>query len=129
MLGLTVAAGSKGRPWGAYLSTQVTQGRGISARDRVGLGPWYNAGGELIAVDLDQLHLGPNIVKRTALDENGNLVKGRGDKPNEHDILTGTRDDGTAYFPGRRAIIPVATGPAPARVVFFVLPPIVQLPA
>ncbi len=112
---LAEAAGSEGRTWRAYLSTQVTEGRGISARDRIGLGPWYNARGELIAVDLDQLHISPNIVKRTALDENGNLVNGRGDKPNEHDILTGTRDDGTAYFPGRRAIIPVATGQTPAR--------------
>lgn len=96
---LAEAAGSTGRTWRAYLSTQVTEGRGISARDRIGSGPWYNARGELIAVDLDQLHLNPNIVKRTALDENGNLVKGRGDRPNEHDILTGTKNDGTAYFP------------------------------
>lgn len=96
---LAEAAGSTGRTWRAYLSTQVTEGRGISARDRIGSGPWYNARGELIAVDLDQLHLNPNIVKRTALDEKGNLVKGRGDKPNEHDILTGSKNDGTAYFP------------------------------
>ena len=96
---LAEAAGSTGRTWRAYLSTQVTEGRGISARDRIGSGPWYNARGELIAVDIDQLHLNPNIVKRTALDEKGNLVKGRGDRPNEHDILTGTKNDGTAYFP------------------------------
>lgn len=96
---LAEAAGSTGRTWRAYLSTQVTEGRGISARDRIGSGPWYNARGELIAVDVDQLHLNPNIVKRTALDENGNMVNGRGDKPNRHDILTGSRDDGTAYFP------------------------------
>ena len=96
---LAEAAGSKGRTWRAYISTQVTEGRGKSARDRIGTGPWYNARGELIAVDLDQLHLNPNIVKRTALDEKGNLVNGRGDKPNRHDILTGSKDDGTAYFP------------------------------
>ena len=96
---LASAAGSKGRTWRAYLSTQVTKGRGISARDRIGLGPWYNANGVLIASDLDQLHISPNIVKRTAVDENGNRVKGRGDKPNQHDILTGSKDDGTAYFP------------------------------
>ena len=95
---LADAAGSKGRTWRAYLSTQEEGKRGISARERIGLGPWYNAKGELIAVDLDQLHLNPNIVLRTALDENGNRVKGRGDKPNEHDILTGTMA-GTAYFP------------------------------
>ena len=96
---LAEAAGSTGRTWRAYLSTQVTEGRGISARDRIGSGPWYNATGELIAVDVDQLHIAPNIVKRTALDENGNQVNGRGDTPNRHDILTGSRDDGTAYFP------------------------------
>ncbi len=96
---LAEAAGSAGRTWRAYLSTQVEGKRGISARDRIGSGPWYNARGELIAVDLDQLHIMPNIVKRTALDENGNLIKGRGDKPNEHDILTGSKADGTAYFP------------------------------
>ncbi len=98
---LAQAAGSKAREWRAYLSTQSPDGKayGKSARDRIGKGPWYNARGELIASDLDQLHLGPNIVKRTALDENGNLVNGRGDKPNKHDILTGSKDDGTAYFP------------------------------
>ncbi len=96
---LAEAAGSRGRAWRAYLSTQVKEGRGISARDRIGQGPWYNANGELIASDLDQLHISPNLVKRTAVDENGNRVKGRGDKPNEHDILTGSKDDGTAYFP------------------------------
>ena len=90
---LAEAAGSAGRIWRAYLSTQSTDGktRGISARDRIGIGPWYNAHGELIASDLDDLHISPNILKRTALDENGNQIKGRGDKPNEHDILTGSR--------------------------------------
>lgn len=98
---LADAAGTKGRTWRAYLSTQSPDGkkRGLSARDRIGKGPWYNARGELIASDLDQLHINPNILKRTALDEKGNAVKGRGDKPNEHDILTGTKNDGTAYFP------------------------------
>lgn len=96
---LAEAAGSTGHTWRAYLSTYHEDKRGISARDRIGSGPWYNSRGELIASDLDQLHISPNIVKRTALDENGNLVKGRGDKPNMHDILTGSKNDGTAYFP------------------------------
>jgi len=97
---LAKAAGSK-RTWRAYLSTQSTDGktRGKSARDRIGIGPWYNAHGELIASDLDDLHISPNLVKRTAVDENGNSIKGRGEKPNEHDILTGSKNDGTAYFP------------------------------
>ena len=96
---LAQAGGSKGRTWRSYLRTQVEGKRGISARDRIGLGPWHNARGELIASDVDQLQISANIVKRTALDENGNHVKGRGDKPNEHDILTGSKDDSTAYFP------------------------------
>ncbi len=96
---LAEGAGSKGRTWRAYLSTQGGEKRGISARYRIGSGPWYNAHGELIASDLDTLHLSPNIIKRTAVDENGNPVKGRGDSPNEHDILTGTMADGMAYFP------------------------------
>lgn len=96
---LAEAAGSTGRTWRAYLSTQAEGKRGISARSRIGLGPWYNANGVLIASDLDELHLNPNIVLRTALDESGNRVNGRGDKPNRHDILTGSMHDGTAYFP------------------------------
>lgn len=96
---LAGAAGSEGRTWRAYLSTQEDGKRGISARDRIGTGPWHNAKGVLIASDLDQLHIQPNILKSTALDESGNLIKGRGDSPNEHDILTGTQEDGTAYFP------------------------------
>jgi len=96
---LAEAAGSEGKTWKAYLSTQEEGERGISARDRIGTGPWFNAKGELIAQDIDQLHLNPNIVKSTALDENGELVNGRGDMPNKHDILTGSMADGTAYFP------------------------------
>ena len=96
---LAEAAGNGAKTWRAYLSTQVEGKRGISARDRIGTGPWYNANGEMIAENLDQLHILPNLYKSTALDENANLVKGRGDKPNEHDILTGTKADGTAYFP------------------------------
>ncbi|MDF2367239.1 hypothetical protein [Sneathiella sp.] len=96
---LAEEAGAAARDWRAYLSTQEDGKRGISARNRIGHGPWYNANGELIASDLDMLHLSPNIVKRTAVDENGNPVKGRGDGPNEHDMLTGSMSDGTAYFP------------------------------
>lgn len=99
---LAEAAGIEGKVWRAYLSTQEDGKRGISARDRIGSGPWHNAKGELIAADLDQLHLSPNIIKSTALDEKGNLVNGRGDKPNQHDILTGGMSDGTAYFPSEK---------------------------
>ncbi len=96
---LAEAAGAGDRDWRAYLSTQEDGRRGISARSRIGQGPWYNANGELIASDLDQLHILPNLYYRTAVDENGNAINGRGDSPNEHDILTGSQADGTAYFP------------------------------
>ena len=92
--------------WRAYLSTPPTFAAGttpavpaVNARDRIGSGPWFNAKGELIARDLGHLHNGNNIGKTTALDERGNPVKGRGDTPNEHDILTGSRADGTAFAP------------------------------
>jgi hypothetical protein len=96
---LASAAGAGNRTWRAYLSTEADGKRGVFARSRIGIGPWYNARNELIAHDLDDLHISPNIVKRTALDENGNPVKGRYDKPNEHDMLTGAPEDGTGYFP------------------------------
>ncbi len=96
---LATAAGSTGREWHAYLSTQAEGKRGVSARYRIGIGPWYNANGDLIASDLDDLHVIPNLKKRTAVDENGNQINGYGDSPNIHDILTGSMDDGMAYFP------------------------------
>ena len=84
-------AGASGKTWRAYLSTGS-----VSARDRIGSGPWHNANGELIARDLDDLHGDPNINKQTALTETGEMVEGRGDSPNRHDILTGSNPDGTA---------------------------------
>jgi hypothetical protein len=103
---LATAVGWGGKTWRAYLSTPPTFPSGstpavaaVHARDRIGKGPWYNAKGMLIARDVDHLHNGNNIGKDTALDERGNVIKGRGDTPNEHDILTGTRSDGTAFAP------------------------------
>ncbi len=96
---LAEAAGITGKNWAAYLSTQEEGKRGISARDRIGEGPWFNAKGVQIAANLDDLHISPNITKTTALDEKGDLINGRGDQPNRHDILTGSMADGTAFFP------------------------------
>lgn len=97
---LASAAGAGNRTWRAYLSTEEPDKRGVSARSRIGNGPWYNARGALIGANPTDLHLfNKTITLETALDENGNRIKGRSDKPNEHDILTGTQDDGTAYFP------------------------------
>jgi len=95
---LAQAAGAGAKTWRAYLSTQ---GNGaVNARDRIGNGPWLNAKGVQIAANLADLHGDTNkINKETALDESGQLVKGRGDTPNQHDILTGSQRDGTA-IPG-----------------------------
>jgi hypothetical protein len=93
---LAMAAGAGGRVWQAYLSTQ---GAGaVNARDRIGKGPWRNAKGEVIAQNVEDLH-GPkaNLSKETILTEKGQPVKGRGDTPNEHDMLTGSQMNGTAY--------------------------------
>ena len=96
---LAEAAGAGDRQWAAYLSTQGEDA--VNARDRIGTGPWVNAKGVEIAADIEALHADTNnINKETALDENGNMVKGRGDEPNMHDILTGTQRDGTAFAAG-----------------------------
>ncbi len=103
---LAAAAGAGSRSWRAYLSTSYIPPNATSAvhaRDRIGKGPWFNAKGVLIASDLAQLHGANNLSKLTALTEKGGVVNGRGDTPNMHDILTGSRPDGTAYpaFPGQ----------------------------
>lgn len=100
---LAQAAGSAKKQWHAYLSTQ---GAGaVNARDRIGKGPWFNAKGGRVAQNLADLHgdtlelarLGNTMTKATALDEKGQPIKGFGDTPNQHDILTGSNPDGTAY--------------------------------
>lgn len=99
---LAEAAGAGKHTWHAYLSTQGTnfKDKVIHARDRIGKGPWYNAKGEMIAKNVEDLHSGDNKFSRElALDENGNIVNGRVDKPNKHDMLTGSRVDGTAFAP------------------------------
>lgn len=88
---LAEAAGVTGKTWRAYLSTAT-----VDAKDRIGAGPWYNAKGEKIADDVASLHSDANkISKETGLTEKGEPVPGRGDTPNQHDILTGTNADGT----------------------------------
>ena len=99
---LAAAVGAGGKTWRAYLSTQAAGGvAAVNAKDRIGKGPWQNAKGVVIAKDVADLH-GPNnnLTKQTAITEKGEIVKGRGDQPNQHDILTGTQPDGTAFPPG-----------------------------
>ncbi|WP_085035114.1 hypothetical protein [Ensifer aridi] len=89
---LATASGSTGKTWRAYLSTDAE-----NAKDRIGTGPWYNAKGEKIADDVTSLHSDRNnLTKQTALNEKGEVIPGRGDSPNRHDILTGSKPDGTA---------------------------------
>jgi hypothetical protein len=95
---LAQTAGTGNKTWHAYLSTQ---GAGaVNARDRIGSGPWQNAKGVVIAKDVAELHGKNNISKQTALTEKGEMVNGRGDTPNMHDILTGSQPDGTAFAAG-----------------------------
>jgi hypothetical protein len=103
---LAAAVGAGNRTWRAYLSTSYIppSTAAVHARDRIGKGPWYNAKSVLIASDVTQLHsANNNLNKQTALTEKGTVVNGRGDTPNQHDILTGSRPDGTAYpaYPGQ----------------------------
>lgn len=97
MLAEEVEAGD--RTWRAYLSTSGSgSDEAVNARDRIGQGPWYNANGVLVARDIDHLHGDDNnLNKETALDESGEMINGRGDNPNMHDILTGSQLDGTAF--------------------------------
>lgn len=99
---LAEAAGVRGKTWRAYLSTQAVGGaQAINARDRIGRGPWRNAKGEVIAKDVAELHGTNNLTKQTALTEKGEPVKGRGDQPNQHDMLTGSQPDGTTFAAGQ----------------------------
>lgn len=93
---LAQAAGAGSKTWRAYLSTQGQNA--VNARDRIGKGPWQNAKGVVIAKDVADLHgASNNLAKQTALNEKGEVVNGRGDQPNRHDILTGSQPDGTAF--------------------------------
>jgi hypothetical protein len=103
---LAKAAGAGNKIWRAYLSTQAIDGKpAVNARDRIGSGPWFNAKGALIANDLAHLHgdtlelarLGSNLSRNQVFTEKGERVLGAGDTPNQHDILTGSKTDGTAF--------------------------------
>lgn len=96
---LAQAAGSTGKTWHAYLSTQGANA--VNARDRIGKGPWKNAKGQVVAKSVDDLHSDANnITKQTNLSEKGEVINGRGDTPNRHDILTGSTTEGRAFPAG-----------------------------
>lgn len=92
---LAEESGVTNKTWAAYLSTASQNGvPGINAKDRIGSGPWYNSQGQLIATNLKELHMNNMLNKQTALNEKGEVVSGRGDKVNVHDILTGSDSAG-----------------------------------
>jgi hypothetical protein len=102
---LAAAAGRGNATWRAYLSA-AAQGPNptVHARDRIGRGPWFNARGALIASNIDDLHEDRNNIRKpTALTEKGEEVKGAGDTPNQHDILTGSDSTGR-LVPGNAAL-------------------------
>lgn len=92
---LAEAAGTTGKTWHAYLSTNGAGG--VNARDRIGAGPWYNANGVLVARSVAHLHYSNVLMtKENSVTETGGVVNGVGDQPNQHDILTGSNPDGSA---------------------------------
>jgi len=106
---LAAAVGAGSKTWRAYLSTQASDGKpAVNARDRIGQGPWYNIRGALVARDQSHLHgdtleearNGNNLSWATAFNEKNQSVNRVGDKPNQHDILTGSQPDGRAYADG-----------------------------
>ena len=97
---LAKAVGAGNKTWHAYLSTGGSSP--VNARDRVGRGPWYNAKGVMVAQNVADLHSENNkLGKENSLTEKGAVVNGRGDQPNQHDILTGSQLDGTAFTDGQ----------------------------
>jgi hypothetical protein len=99
---LAQAAGAGGKNWKAYLSTTASGGTAaVNAKDRIGKGPWHNVKGVQVAKDVADLHSDQNkLSKETSITEKGEVVNGRGDTPNRHDVLTGSQPDGTAFPAG-----------------------------
>ena len=98
---LAQAAGAGAKIWRAYLSTQAADGKpAVNARDRIGKGPWKNVKGAVVAKDVAELHGTNALTKQSALSEKGEVINGRGDTPNRHDVLTGSQPDGTAFATG-----------------------------
>lgn len=94
---LAQAAGAGAKTWHAYLSTQGPNA--VNARDRIGRGPWVNAKGVVVAKDVAELHGANNLNKDTGLTEKGEPVPTS--NPLMHDILTGSKADGTAFPAGQ----------------------------
>ena len=99
---LAAKAGAGGRNWRAYQSTTASQSTpAVNARDRIGAGPWQNIKGEILASNVEELHGSNKLGKMTSLTEKGEIISGRGDAVNLHDILTGSTPEGRALAPGK----------------------------
>jgi hypothetical protein len=99
---LAEAAGAGDKTWRAYLSASASGGQpAANARDRIGEGPWYNYNGVVVAESVTDLHSDDNeLSKDNSISENGEVINGRGDTPNMHDILTGSTTEGRAFTDG-----------------------------
>jgi hypothetical protein len=92
---LANSAGAGSKTWRAYLSAAASSGApAVNARDRIGKGPWQNAKGVVVASGIDELHGNNNLSKQTSINEKGEIISGRGDPVNQHDILTGSDAEG-----------------------------------
>ena len=97
---LALAAGSGSRKeWRAYLSVERdsdNNGGPTHARSRIGDGPWVNANGVIVAVNLSELHARRGDAT-VFVDERGQPIPGQwpgSPRPVEHDILTGSTSEG-----------------------------------
>ncbi len=96
---LAAKAGAGSKTWRAYLSVQAVGGAtAVDARDRIGKGPWVNAAGVQVAASVDELHdpAKNKINGETGMAENGKLNMTRLFLVNQHDILTGSDENGRA---------------------------------
>lgn len=97
---LAESVGQGNRFWRAYLSAErdtTNNNQPVNARDRIGIGPWHNAQGVLIANNLAELHARTGDAN-LFVDERGQKINGQwtgSPAPIQHDIMTGSNADGT----------------------------------
>lgn len=97
---LAESVGQGNRFWRAYLSVErdpSNNNQPTHARDRIGIGPWHNAAGVLVANTLAELHARRGDAS-LFVDERGLRINGQwtgSPGPIQHDILTGSNADGT----------------------------------